>query len=210
MKGRPLVLCAPSGTGKTTVARAMLERRDDLLFSVSATTRRPRPGEREGIDYHFVEREAFEAMIAAGQLLEWAEVHGELYGTPSANQAEASNSGKRLLLDIDVQGARQVARTLPDTVAVFLLPPSFGVLLERLRGRGSERARDLRRRLETAKRELEAVDEFRYVVVNDRLEEAVANVDAILTAERQRSSRCEELVSQLQRAIEAALHEDAL
>lgn len=210
MSDCPLVLCAPSGTGKTTVARALLERRDDLLFSVSATTRWPRPGERDGIDYHFLKREAFEAMIAAGELLEWAEVHGELYGTPTANQAEASSLGKRLLLDIDVQGARQVVRALPDTVTVFLLPPSFEQLMERLRGRGSERSADLRRRLETAKRELEAVDGFRYVVVNDRLEDAVAGVDAILTAERQRSSRYVELVSQLQRGIEAALNEGAV
>ncbi len=210
MRDCALVLCAPSGTGKTTVARALLERRDDLLFSVSATTRRPRPGEREGIDYGFVEREAFEAMIASGQLLEWAEVHGELYGTPSANQAEASESGRLLLLDIDVQGARQVARARPDTVTVFLLPPSFGALMERLRGRGSERWPDLRRRLETAKRELEAVDEFRYVVVNDRLADTVATLEAILTAERQRSGRCAELVSQLQRGIDQALEEGGL
>ncbi len=205
MTGGPVVLCAPSGTGKTTVSRALLERRDDLLFSVSATTRRPRPGERAGVDYFFVEREKFESMIAAGQFLEWAEVHGELYGTPSANQVAAAEAGKLLLLDIDVQGARQVKRSVPDTVTVFLLPPSFGELLKRLKRRGSEGSSDLRRRLETAKRELEAVDEFRYVVVNDRLEDTIDQVDSILGAERQASNRWGALVLELRRGIEAAL-----
>lgn len=205
MTGRPIVLCAPSGTGKTTVSRALLERRGDLVFSVSATTRRPRPGERDGVDYHFVSRETFESMISADQFLEWAAVHGELYGTPSANLTTATQAGKLLLLDIDVQGARQVKGAVADTVTIFLLPPSFGQLLERLRRRGSEGASDLRRRLETARRELEAVDEFRYVLVNDRLEDTIDRVDALLTAEGHGAHHWRDLVLALRQGIENAL-----
>lgn len=205
MTGCPIVLCAPSGTGKTTVSRALLERRVDLVFSVSATTRRPRPGERDGVDYRFVSRETFESMIAGGQFLEWAEVHGELYGTPSANLMAATKAGKLLLLDIDVQGARQVKRSVPNAVTIFLLPPSFGQLLERLRRRGSEGASDLRRRLETARRELEAVDEFQYVLVNDRLEDTIDQVDSLLTAQRQSAHHWRDLVLELRQGIETAL-----
>ncbi len=205
MSGAPIVLCAPSGTGKTTVSKALLERRGDLVFSVSTTTRRPRPEERDGVDYRFVSRETFESMIAGGQFLEWAEVHGELYGTPSANLMTATEAEKLLLLDIDVQGARQVKRSVPDTVAIFLLPPSVDQLLQRLRRRGSEGASDLRRRLETARRELEAVDEFRYVLVNDRLEDTIGQVDAVLTAESLGAEPWRDLVLELKRGIETAL-----
>ncbi len=209
MRGFAVAICAPSGTGKTTVARALVERRQDLHFSVSATTRRPRQGERPGVDYQFVNREEFEAMVAAGQLLEWAEVHGELYGTPSANQAEAERLGKLLLLDIDVQGARQLARARPDMVTIFLLPPSFTSLMERLQERGSESASELRRRLVTARSELESVGEFQYLVINDRLEDTLERIAAILAAEGQRTSRQDELVSELVQGIEAALRENA-
>ncbi len=205
MTGCPVVLCAPSGTGKTTVARALLERRDDLLFSVSMTTRPRRRAERDGVDYRFVEREAFESMVAAGQFLEWAEVHGELYGTPRANLTAAIEAGKCLLLDIDVHGARQVMRAVPETVTIFLLPPSFKQLLQRLRRRGSEGASDLRRRLETARRELDAVDEFRYVVINDRLEDTVDRVESIFTPASPDFTSWGALVAKLRREIVAAL-----
>ena len=119
MKSFAIVICAPSGVGKTTVARSLVESSDELTFSVSATTRAARPDERAGIDYHFVKRDQFESMVAGGELLEWAEVHGDLYGTPKANLDAAERKGEFLILDIDVQGARQVAQARPDTVTVF-------------------------------------------------------------------------------------------
>lgn len=204
-----VAICAPSGTGKTTVARALLRRSDDLLFSVSVTTRAPRPREREGVDYHFVDREEFERMIREGELLEWATVHGDLYGTPRRNLEEAERGGKLLLLDIDVQGARQLADSKHQTVTILLLPPSLDVLLKRLRGRGSEDERRLRRRLETARGELETIDFFDYVVVNDHVRDTVGRVRAILTAERQRQNRVDpevrELCRRLREGLEKAL-----
>jgi guanylate kinase len=209
MRTLAVAICAPSGTGKTTVAQALVGGNEELLFSVSATTRAARADEIDGVDYHFVGRGEFEAMIRDGRLLEWAEVHGELYGTPRANLEEAESQGKKLILDIDVQGARQVVKALPGTATIFLLPPSFEVLRTRLRSRGSEGAGRLRRRLETARSELRSVDEFEYVVVNDRLDETVAGIRAIIAAEGQRLSRSpaaiEELRRRLQEDLERAL-----
>ncbi len=205
MKSFGVVLSAPSGTGKTTVARTLLRRSDDLLFSVSVTTRAPRKRERDGVDYHFVDRAEFERMIQAGELLEWAEVHGELYGTPRSNIDEAERRGKLLLLDIDMQGARQVAETRPDTVTILLLAPSVPVLLKRLRGRGSEDEERLRRRLETARGELEAVGAFDYVLVNERIRETVTSIQAILTAERYRGDRDRPEIRELCRQLRAGL-----
>lgn len=189
MKSFAIVISAPSGVGKTTVARRLVEASDQFLFSVSATTREPRPTEQPGVDYHFVSRAAFEKMIEKSELLEWAEVHGELYGTPSANLDEAERTGRLLILDIDVQGARQIGEKLPDSVTIFLLPPSFEALMQRLQARGSEEPDELRRRLSTAKAELSLIDAFRYVVVNDSLEDTVREVQAIITAESRRLDR---------------------
>lgn len=200
-----VAICAPSGTGKTTVARALVQISENLVFSVSATTRSARPGEQAGVDYHFVSRDEFEAMIARGELLEWAEVHGDLYGTPHANLEEAERQGKLPILDIDVQGARQVVAARPDTVTIFLLPPSFEILLERLRSRGSEDDSRLRQRLETAQRELDHVDAFEYVVVNDRLDETVARVHSIIDAECRRRDRQATEVEALRRRVQENL-----
>ncbi len=205
MKGFAVAICAPSGVGKTTVARALVEGSDDLLFSVSVTTRPPRPGERDGVDYHFVGRPEFESMVARGDLLEWAEVHGELYGTPRMNLERAEREGKVLVLDIDVQGAEQVVRARPDTVTVFLLPPNLDVLMERLSKRGSEDEARLRRRMETAKAELKRLDSFQYVVVNDRLEDALSAVRAIVVGERSRLSRSRAEIDELRRQLLAGL-----
>lgn len=185
----PVVLAGPSGSGKTTIGRRLLASRGDLLFSVSVTTRATREGERDGVDYRFVERPRFEEMISTGALLEWAEVHGELYGTPRANVEEAAERGAHLLLDIDVQGARQVRGTELDVLTIFLLPPSGKQVLARLGRRGSEDEVELRRRLDTALQELAAVGEFDYVVINDDLDESVGAVDAIITAEERRTTR---------------------
>ncbi|MFQ5746874.1 MAG: guanylate kinase [Gemmatimonadota bacterium] len=207
----PLVLAGPSGSGKTTVARELAGRRRDLLFSVSATTRRPRAHETDGRDYRFVDRDGFESLVSQRALLEWAEVHGELYGTPRANLVEAEEAGAHLLLDIDVQGARQLREGGLDAVAVFLLPPSGRQGLERLRRRGTEGGEELARRLQTAGTELEAIGLFDYVVVNDDLERTVATVEAILAAEACRvarvadlSGRVKEITEEIDRSLPCA------
>jgi guanylate kinase len=184
----PLVLAGPSGSGKTTAVRELLRRRSDLRFSVSVTTRASRPGERAGVDYVFLERAHFERMRDRGELLEWAEVHGELYGTPSENLEGAREEGAHLVLDIDVQGARLVRAAVPDAVTIFLLPPR-GAWLSRLRARGSETPSTLLLRLRTAAEELGAAGEFDYVLVNEDLGETVDRVEAILDAEESRVGR---------------------
>ena len=196
---------------------ALLKRRSDLVFSVSATTRASRPGETEGRDYRFIDRETFESLVRRGDLLEWAEVHGELYGTPAENLRKARDVGVHLLLDIDVQGARQLRRLEPAAVMIFLLPPDRASLVERLQGRGSESVGSLRRRLRSALAELESVESFDYAVVNDDLEETLDVVEAIITAERhsvgrlstETRSRVDELGDSLNRMLEASEEQGA-
>lgn len=208
----PVVLAGPSGSGKTTVGRA-LERREEVRFSVSATTRPPRPEEEDGVDYRFYSRPAFEELRERDELLEWAEVHGELYGTPRSNLVEARGQGTHLLLDIDVQGARSVRERVPETVTVFLLPPDGSRIVRRLLERGTEDAEQLRRRLAAAEQELEAIGEFDYVVINDRLQDAVDTVEEIIRSEERRTVRMAESVqqtasdlsAQIRRAVEDQL-----
>ena len=176
----PIVLAGPTGVGKTTVARALAADRDRFVFSVSATTRRPRPGERDGDDYEFVSPEEFERMVNADELAEWAQVHDHLYGTPRRNLA--GRDGRRVLLDIDVQGAAQVRRNVPSAVSVFLLPPSLETLLARLSGRGTEPRDEVARRLRVARGELARVPEFDHVLVNDDLDATVEAVREIARA----------------------------
>ena len=176
----PLVLSAPSGAGKSTLVRELRRRNHDLAFSVSATTRAPRPGEVDGEAYHFVGHDEFLRMRDAGELLEWAPVHGHFYGTPASELRKAQAAGKHLLLDIDVQGARQVRERVGDAVLVFILPPSGAALVQRLAGRGTESAEVLERRLRNAEAEIHAATEFDYVVVNDRLRVAVDELEAVL------------------------------
>jgi guanylate kinase len=176
----PLVLSAPSGAGKSTLAAVLRERNPDVAFSVSATTRAPRPGEADGVHYHFVSRGEFLRMRDAGELLEWAPVHGNFYGTPRGELLRAQAAGQHLLLDIDVQGARQLRGALPQAVLVFVLPPSGRALVERLTGRGTERPEVLERRLRNAEDEIRAAPEFDFVVVNDRLERAVEELEGVL------------------------------
>jgi guanylate kinase len=208
----PVVLSGPSGSGKTTVIRELLSRRHDLRFSVSATTRDARAGERSGIHYVFLAREEFESRCEQGEMLEWADVHGKLYGTPRENLGNAVSEGVHLLLDIDVQGARAVKEAVPEALTIFLLPPS-GAWLSRLRSRGSESGAGLERRLRTAEAELVAAEEFEYVIINDELEEAVRRVESILDGEESRTARVGRelgrVVSALEREMSAARSEAA-
>lgn len=176
----PVVLAAPSGTGKTTLAHRLVEG-GGYAFSVSATTRAPRPHERDGIDYVFVDRAGFETMVRRGELAEWAEVHGRLYGTPTAQLEESARRGVHALLDIDVQGARQIRQSVPDAVLIFVLPPDVDTLLSRLTGRGSEPPAEVARRLRSALEELQAVEEFDYVVVNDDLDRCLGTIRGIVS-----------------------------
>lgn len=172
---RPVVLAAPSGAGKTTIARRLARERD-FAFSVSATTRPPRPGEVHGEDYWFVGPEEFRRMIEGGELAEWAEVHGRFYGTLMESLRKEKEKGVRVLLDIDVQGALQIRETVPRALLLFILPPSVDTLLQRLQGRGTEGEEEIRRRFTTALQELKAADAFDYFVINDDLERAVREV----------------------------------
>lgn len=195
----PLILSAPSGGGKTTIARELLARRSDLGYSVSATTRAIRPGEVDGTDYHFLTRPEFLEKVERGEFAEWAEVHGQLYGTLTSEVKALLSAGRHVVMDIDVQGAEQFRRAFPDSVLVFLLPPSASVLAERLAGRKTEGTEALRIRLTTAIRELEALPMYDYVVVNDDLEDAIARVSAIVDAENVRRTRTLDLAERIGR-----------
>ncbi len=183
MSSFPVVLSAPSGGGKTTIARALLRRRPDLGYSVSCTTRSPRPGEEHGRDYYFLSRAEFLRRREQGEFAESAEVHGNLYGTLKAEIRRVLSLGQHVVMDIDVQGAVQLVRAFPETVTIFVLPPSGDVLLERLRARNTESTPELAARLQSALQELQSVDEYMYVIVNDDLEQAVQRVGSIIDAE---------------------------
>ena len=196
-----VVLSAPSGAGKTTLARMLVERQDDVVFSISATTREPRPGEIDGEDYHFVDDNTFDRMIEHNKLAEWAVVHGRRYGTPRQTITDALQRGRTVVLDIDVQGARQVRKMFPGALMIFVLPPSADELARRLTGRASEEDTERRRRLGNARKELEAVSEFEYVVVNDDLEQAYGEIEAVVRAEWSRAERTPDLAERVGRMI---------
>lgn len=171
----PVVLAAPSGAGKTTIAQALVKE-EDFAFSVSATTRALRGKEVHGEDYWFLSPVAFQEMIRKGEFAEWAEVHGQLYGTPLSSLTRAGEGGRHVILDIDVQGARQIREAVPEALLLFILPPSVDVLLSRLRGRGTEGEEAIRRRLTTALEELKAAESFDFFIINQDLERAIAEV----------------------------------
>jgi guanylate kinase len=185
-KAPVVVLSGPSAVGKSTVVRCLRERVADLHFSVSVTTRAPRPGEVDGVDYSFVTAERFQQLIDDGELLEWAEIHGGLHrsGTPAAPIREAAEAGHPVLIEVDLAGARAVKKAMPEAMTVFLAPPSWEDLKARLMGRGTETPEVMRRRLETAKAELAAQDDFDEVVVNSQLESACAELVSLLVAPR--------------------------
>jgi guanylate kinase len=185
-RGIPFVVSAPSGTGKTTVCKALVAGDPNLRFSISHTTRAPRNGERDGADYHFVDRARFAELLAQGAFLEHAEYAGNLYGTSHAALEAPLAAGHDLLLEIEVQGARQVRERRPDARLVFLVPPSTTALERRLAGRGSDSPEAVKARLDLAQRELAARDLFDYEIVNDDLDRCVAAVREVIAAERAR------------------------
>ena len=185
----PLIVTSPSGAGKTTLVRRLLARHPELAQSVSVTTRAPRQGEEDGRDYHFVTRAAFDDMVARGAFAEWAEVHGQRYGTSLEKVAEVRARVRGMVFVIDQQGARQFKARVPEAVGVFVLPPSLAELERRLRGRGTDNEESVARRLRDARVELTHYAMFDYVVVNDDLDAASAELDAIVVAEGARRWR---------------------
>jgi guanylate kinase len=179
----PIILSAPSGAGKTTIARRLLEVRTDVGYSVSATTRKPRPGEIDGEAYHFLSDEQFAQAVQKGEFAEYARVHGNMYGTLRSEVARVIAQRRHVVMDIDVQGAAQFAASFPEAVRVFVLPPSGEILVRRLADRGTESRETIATRLRDAIGEIGVLDEFEYVVINDELDCAVAQVSCIIDAE---------------------------
>lgn len=192
-----IIVSAPSGTGKSTILARLLSPGSGLRFSVSHTTRPPRPGEREGVAYHFVSHDIFLAMIREERLMEWATVHGELYGTARAEYDAACAARQDLLLDIDVQGAKQVRARFAEALSVFILPPSAAALEARLRGRGQDTPDQVQTRLANARSELARYREYDYVVVNDTLEGCVDALQCIIRAARLRTPQAEATASRV-------------
>ncbi len=182
-RGKTFIISGPSGVGKSTVLRTLFEGRDDLYFSVSATTRAPRPTETPDVDYRFIEAETFRQWIGEGEFLEYAEYVGNFYGTPKRYVDEAMEAGKDVILDIEVQGAAQVHELRPEVVRIFVAPPSWEELERRLKARGTDSPEKIQERLLRAKVELESADSYDYFVINDTVESAVKELRAIMLAE---------------------------
>lgn len=182
--GRLFILSAPSGAGKTTLCRRILSAFPDIRYSVSFTTRPPRNGETEGKDYHFISRQEFERMIRENRWAEWAKVHGNYYGTSADLLEEDLSKGRDVLLDIDVNGARQIIRRFPESMPIFIMPPSMDALRQRLKKRGSDPPEVIENRLRTAEKEIACSNEYRHVIVNDDLEETVEKLTALIKSYR--------------------------
>lgn len=193
-RGTLFVVSAPSGTGKDTVVRELLAKHPELGFSVSATTRKPRPGEQEGVDYYFVSPERFSEMIEKNEFLEYAEYTSASYGTPAGPVDEALDAGRDMILVIEMTGARWVQVKRPDAVLIFLVPPSFEELERRLRGRGTETEEQIEARMKKARTEVAQMGGYDYIVINDELSDAVADVEAIVRAERLKANKSLESV----------------
>lgn len=180
--GRLIVLTGPSGVGKGTLMRSLLQRHPELYYSVSVTTRSPRPGEIDGKNYYFISRSKFEQLIAQGEFLEWAEFAGNYYGTPREAVLNQIRSGKLVVLEIELEGARQIRASFPGALSIFILPPSFDELEKRIRGRAQDSEEAIARRLRCAQEEIKAADEFDIQIVNDDFETALKDIEAALFA----------------------------
>jgi guanylate kinase len=197
MRANVYIVSAPSGSGKTTLLQTLLRTFQDLKFSVSHTTRQPRTGERNGVDYFFTDRAKFLEMVNRGEFLEWAEYYGQLYGTSRAFVEQNVEAGIDVILDIDVEGARQVKARIHDATAVFILPPSFAELERRLRSRRLESDEAIHRRLEIAKSEIPYYRDYDYIVVNDILDNSIKTLEAIVRATRARSTRQQSKIEEI-------------
>lgn len=197
-KGLLILISGPSGTGKGTVCDLLRQKHPEISYSISATTRQPRPGEQDGVNYYFYTKEKFWEMIDQGQLLEWAEVYGNFYGTPKQKVLDRLEAGEDILLEIDTQGALNVMKVMPEGLFIFLLPPSLEELAARLKGRGTETEESLHRRLGAAVDEIKLATKYRYVVVNDKVEDAQETIAKIIEAEHHRSDLNESLLAKLQ------------
>lgn len=197
-KGLLILISGPSGTGKGTVCDLLRQKHPEISYSISATTRQPRPGEQDGVNYYFYTKEKFREMIDQGQLLEWAEVYGNFYGTPKQKVLDRLEAGEDILLEIDTQGALNVMKVVPEGLFIFLLPPSLEELAARLKGRGTETEESLHRRLGAAVDEIKLATKYRYVVVNDKVEDAQETIANIIEAEHHRSDLNESLLAKLQ------------
>lgn len=189
MKGNIIILSAPSGTGKTTILKRVMPELGSISFSISHTTRAPRTGEKNGVDYHFVSVDEFIRLRDQGDFIEWAEVHGNYYGTSVQSVQQLQNEGQDVVLDIDIQGARQVRTKLSDASSIFIIPPSWEEQEKRLRGRGTDDDATINLRLNNAKKELADIDLYDFVVVNDTIEEAATMFKAIILALRAKGRR---------------------
>jgi len=187
-QGRLFIISAPSGGGKTTLSKALLNRFNDILYSVSYTTRPPRKGERNGVDYYFIQKKDFEKKIESGHWAEWAEVHGNYYGTSAGFINRGLASGRDILLDIDVQGTLQILENYPDSVTIFIMPPSLETLRKRLEMRRTESRGTIKRRLLTAEKEMAQKSIYRYIIVNDQLSISIEKLIAIIEKYRHRNT----------------------
>jgi len=186
-KGKAFIVSGPSGVGKSTVLGSLLKKRENVYFSVSATTRAARPGEEDGIHYHFLDVDTFRKWIDQDEFLEYAEFVGNFYGTPKKYVHEAMEQGRDVILDIEVQGTAQVVNKMPEVVRIFVAPPSWGELERRLTERGTDSADKIQKRLSQAKKDFGCAESYDYFVVNDSVEKAVMELDAIMTAEHCKS-----------------------
>ncbi len=196
-KGQLIVVSGPSGVGKGTVLKEYLNSRDGITYSVSATTRQPRPGEENGIHYYFLSREEFERTAAEGGMLEYASYNGNYYGTPKAPVEQQRNQGNDVVLEIEVQGALQVKKSCPDALLIFVAPPSFEELKNRLTGRQTEDAKTVENRLNIARQELMCAGEYDYIIVNDTVEQAVRRLGQIISANRYNKNNMKEFLDEV-------------